>query len=156
MTCNAIKKCTHSCTSGNCKTVICTAETCYQSCTGGGCGLECHGQSCEQSCTKGNCQMKCPSDASKCEQRCTLNKDKCTTEVLVPTVTDAPTTAAPFVPDDCDRVEDGVCYQSCTNVGCTMTCNNSPYYHSCEQSCTGMLHVKRVKGRARLIRGNSN
>ena len=126
MTCNAPTKCDFSCTSGNCETVICKADTCYESCTGGGCGLECHGNSCEQSCTKGNCELQCPSDAEKCEQRCTLNKDQCTLKDLV---------VPP--PDECEKMEDGVCYQSCTKGGCTMECFNSEDYHSCEQSCTG-------------------
>ena len=123
MTCSAPTKCVFNCTSGNCQTVICKADTCEESCTGGGCGLECHGNSCEQSCTKGNCQLQCPIDAEKCEQRCTINKDQCVTEVLVP--------------DECDSVQDGVCHQSCTGGGCTMECFDSGYYHSCEQSCTG-------------------
>ena len=46
-------------------------------------------------------------------------------------------TTAPVIPDECDRVEDGVCFQSCTAGGCNMECYNSQYYHSCEQSCTG-------------------
>ena len=80
MKCSAPTKCELSCTGGNCKAVICEADTCEESCTGGGCGLECHGKNCEQSCTSGNCQLQCPSDAVKCEQRCTINKDKCTIE----------------------------------------------------------------------------
>jgi len=80
MKCSAPTKCEFSCTGGNCKTAICEADTCEESCTGGGCGLECHGKNCEQSCTSGNCQLQCPSDAVKCEQRCTINKDKCTIE----------------------------------------------------------------------------
>ena len=147
MTCSAPTKCDFSCTSGNCQTVICKADTCYESCTGGGCGLECHGNSCEQSCTSGNCNLQCPSDAEKCEQRCTLNKDQCTIEDLVPTevpttgapTTEAPTTEPPFVSYECNRVEDGVCYQSCTGGGCTMECFNSVDYHSCDQSCTGKI-----------------
>ena len=123
MTCNARTKCTHSCTAGNCATVICKADTCEESCTGGGCGLECHGSYCEQSCTKGNCNLECREDAGTCEQRCTINKDGCT--------------VGPIVPDECDSVEDGVCVQSCTNSGCQMECFDSDYYHSCEQSCTG-------------------
>ena len=123
MACSAPTKCTFSCTSGNCQSVLCKADTCVESCTGGGCGLECHGNSCEQSCTKGNCQLQCPYDADKCEQRCTINKDKCIVEDLVP--------------DECSSLEDGVCYQSCTGGGCDMECFNSQYYHSCEQSCTG-------------------
>ena len=127
MECSAPTKCTFSCTAGNCATVICKADTCEQSCTGGGCGLECHGSNCEQSCTKGNCQLQCPSDAEKCDQRCTINKDQCTIEETVP--------------DQCNGgVENGVCYQSCTTGGCDMECNESSlHYHSCEQSCTGML-----------------
>ena len=84
MKCSAPTKCTFSCTGGDCEEVIFEADTCYQSCTGGGCGLECHGKSCEQSCTKGNCNLQCPSDAEKCEQSCTINKDECTVEDLVP------------------------------------------------------------------------
>ena len=130
MKCSAPTKCVFSCTSGNCKTVICEADTCEQSCTGGGCGLECHGNSCEQSCTKGNCNLQCDSQAEKCEQRCTINKDQCTIEDIVP--------------DECDSVEDGVCYQSCTGGGCQdMECFHSPlYYHTCEQSCTGKYSYK--------------
>ena len=124
MTCSAHTKCVFSCTSGNCQTGICKADTCEQSCTGGGCGLECQGNSCEQSCTKGNCQLQCPYSAEKCEQRCTINKDQCVTEVLAP--------------DECDSVDgDGVCYKSCTGGGCTMECFDSKFYHSCDQSCTG-------------------
>ena len=52
------------------------------------------------------------------------------------TVTVAPTTAAPYVPVECDRVEDGVCYQYCNAGGCKMECFHSEYYHSCDQSCT--------------------
>ena len=125
MKCSAPTKCEFSCTTGNCKTVICEADTCEESCTGGGCGLECHGKSCEQSCTKGNCHLQCPYNAEKCEQRCTINKDKCTIE--------------DYVPDECDSLDGGVCIQSCTGGGCSnMECfNSSLYYHSCEQSCTG-------------------
>ena len=130
MKCSAPTKCEFSCTGGNCKTVICEADTCEESCTGGGCSLECHGKSCEQSCTKGDCQLQCAYNAEKCEQRCTINKDKCTIE--------------DYVPDECDSLDGGVCIQSCTGGECSnMECFNSPlYYDSCEQSCTGeCLHL---------------
>ena len=133
MTCEASTKCVSSCTSGNCASVICKADTCEQSCTGGGCGLECHGTTCEQSCTKGNCALQCSSEAQTCDQRCTINKDGCTKE-YVDFSTEAPTTEAPA--PECDSVEDGVCSQSCTRGGCTQKCFNSDVYHSCEQSCT--------------------
>ena len=130
MKCSAPTKCVFSCTSGNCETVICKADTCEQSCTGGGCGLECHGNSCEQGCTKGNCNLQCLSQAEKCEQRCTINRDQCT--------------IGHTVPDECDHVEDGVCYQTCKGGGCQdMECFDSPlYYHTCEQSCTGKFSYK--------------
>ena len=80
MECSAPTQCTFSCTAGNCATNVCKADTCEQICTGGGCGLECHGSSCEQRCTSGNCQLQCPSDAEKCDQSCTINKDQCTIE----------------------------------------------------------------------------
>ena len=127
MECSAPTKCTFSCTGGNCATVVCKADTCEQSCTGGGCGLECHGSSCEQSCTSGSCQLQCPREGDKCDQWCLINKDQCTIEETAP--------------EECNRgVEDGVCYQSCNQGGCDMECyENSSYYHSCEQSCTGMF-----------------
>ena len=139
MTCEASTKCEFGCTSGNCASVICKADTCEQSCTGGGCGLECHGTTCEQRCTKGNCELQCSSEAETCEQGCTINKDGCTKEYIdfsteAPT-TEAPTTEAPA--PECDHVEDGVCIQSCTGGGCTLECFNSDAYHSCEQICTG-------------------
>ena len=58
-----------------------------------------------------------------------------TTEV--PTTEAPATTTAPYVPAECDSLENNVCYQSCTAGGCTMECFNSEYYHSCDQSCTG-------------------
>ena len=124
MKCSAPTKCTFRCTGGNCQSVICKADTCVESCTGGGCGLKCYGNSCEQSCTAGNCQLQCPYDADKCEQSCIINKDKCIVQDLVP--------------DECFSLKDGVCYQYCTGGGCDMECFNSPlYYHSCKQFCTG-------------------
>ena len=125
MTCSAPTKCFFSCTAGNCQTV-CKADTCEEACTGGGCGLECHGNSCEQGCTSGNCQLQCPHLAEKCEQSCTTNKNTCVIEDLAP--------------DECNMVLDGVCWQSCYggDARCTMECfNNSKYYHSCDQTCTG-------------------
>ena len=152
MTCSAPAKCDFSCTAGNCATVICKADTCDQSCTGGGCGLECHGKYCEQSCTIGNCQLQCPSDAETCEQRCTANKDQCTIEYLesstatvastAATTTEATTvTTASATGDECEELENRVCYQSCTGGGCDMQCFNSALYDSCEQSCTGEFLV---------------
>ena len=134
MECSAPTKCTFSCTAGNCATVVCKADTCEQICTGGGCGLECHGSSCEQICTSGNCQLQCPREREKCDQSCTINKDQCTIEETAP--------------DECTGgVENGVCYQWCTQGGCDMECyENSLYYHSCEQSCTGMF-----KGSKRML-----
>ena len=134
MTCEASTKCEFSCTTGNCASVICKADTCEQSCTRGGCGLECHGTTCEQRCTKGNCELQCSSEAQTCEQRCTINKDGCTKEYIDFSAL-APTTEAPA--PECDDVEDGVCIQSCTRGGCKLQCFNSDVYHSCEQSCTG-------------------
>ena len=134
MTCEASTKCESSCTSGDCASFICKAETCEQWCTGGGCGLECHGTTCEQSCTKGNCALQCPSEAETCQQSCTINKDGCTVE-YIDFSTEAPTTEAPA--PECDHVQDGVCFQSCTGGGCTLKCFNSDAYHSCEQGCTG-------------------
>ena len=133
MTCEASTKCEFSCTSGNCASVICKADTCEQRCTGGGCGLECHGSTCEQSCTRGNCALQCSSEAETCEQRCTINKGGCTVE-YIDFSTEAPTTEAPA--PECDHVEDGVCFQSCTGGGCTLKCFSSDVYHSCYQSCT--------------------
>ena len=135
MTCEAPTKCEFSCTSGDCDPTICKADTCDQSCTGGGCGLECHGTTCEQSCTRGNCALQCSSEADTCEQRCTVNKDGCTVEYTDFT-TVAPTTEAASA-DECDHVADGVCFQSCTGGGCSLKCLNSDKYHSCDQSCTG-------------------
>ena len=146
--------------------MTCYAESCKQICYVSGCGLECHGKSCQQECPKGNCRLKCPENAEKCDQECgspfpfPFKKSMCTKEYLQPsttvaptteaattepTTTEAPTTAAPFVPDECERVEDGVCYQACTKGNCEMECYNSEYYHSCEQSCTGnsLLLLKR-------------
>ena len=125
LTCESSTKCTFSCTSGNCASVTCKADTCEQSCTGGGCGLECHGTTCEQSCTGGNCALQCPSEAETCQQICTINRDRCTIEYI-----QAPRT-------ECDSVENGICIQSCIGGGCTLKCLKSDEYHSCEQSCTG-------------------
>lgn len=153
MTCSARTKCDFVCTAGNCKTVICKADTCEEVCTGGGCGLECHGKNCEQICTGGNCKLQCPSDAKKCQQWCTVNRDKCTIEDLknstteatttkAPT-TEAPTTAAPSIPNECNEVRDGVCSQYCVRGGCMMECFNSTRYHSCEQICTGNITLRK-------------
>ena len=152
MTCNAIKKCTHRCISGNCRPVTCNAKSCSLSCTGGGCfmvcngqsceqscsrggcDMQCHGQSCEQSCTNGNCDLQCPLGATKCQQRCIINKNKCK-KAVVPVVNVAPTAAV--VPPECSRIHNRICFQSCAKGGSTMICNKSPFYDSCDQSCTG-------------------
>ena len=149
MTCSAPTKCDFICTVGNSKKSICKADTCEESCTGGGCGLKCHGKSCEQSCTRGNCQLQCPTERQKCEQRCTINGDKCiindlvipntknlTTKApaIVTTATEAtttvastskaPTTKVRSAPNECNEVRHGVCYQCCVGGGCTMECFN--------------------------------
>ena len=134
MRCSAPTKCTFSCTRGNCKRVICGANTCVQSCTGGGCGLECSGKRCQQRCTMGNCQLQCPGHASSCQQRCTVNRNKCTVKKLGVTAT--PTTLR-VVPRECRRVTNGICYQYCVGGGCNLACFKSPRYHSCQQVCTG-------------------
>ena len=65
---------------------------------------------------------------------------QCTKEILPPPTTSATTTvttAPPFVPDECDSLEDGVCYQLCPEGSCVLECFNSTYYNSCAQSCNG-------------------
>ena len=154
MTCNATNKCTHICTGGNCAAMCnsdscsqlcpgggcnmsCNGESCEQFCTLGGCSMDCQGQRCEQACTLGDCQLVCPRETPSCRQRCTTNKDKCQVDYLVPAITAAPTIPISVAPSECDRIEKGVCYQYCTGGGCTMKCNESPHYDSCDQSCTG-------------------
>lgn len=136
MTCSAPTKCEFICTGGNCKSVICKADTCEEVCTDGGCGLQCYGNSCDQVCVTGNCKLQCPNpnDPEKCRQSCTLNKDKC----IINKVNSTDQTPTTKVPDECNKVEDGVCYQPCPGGGCTLECfNNTKYYHSCKQICTG-------------------
>lgn len=123
MTCEAPTKCEFVCTGGNCDSVICKADTCDQSCTGGGCGLECHGNTCEQSCTLGNCALQCPSQAETCKQTCTANKDKCTIEYIWCT---------------------GACIL-CAKVGSTF-CHDPRYYLQLPMhACRGMYLLKHSK-----------
>ena len=158
------KKCKMNCEAESCKQVCarggceldCEGKYCEQSCPGGKCKLKClidakkckqSGRQCKQSgkqCTKevvypATTAVTTTTEATTTEAPTT---EATTTEATTTqaTTTEAPTiaaTTAPVVPNECDSVTGGVCYQSCTKGGCNMECFNSQYYHSCEQSCTG-------------------
>ena len=111
----------------------------YDFVTGGPCEFNCQAKYCDQSCPHGGCTITCPSDNKVCQQMCGPGK-QCTKEIMpLPTTpaTTTVTTAPPFVPDECDNLEDGVCYQFCPEGSCVLECFNSTYYNSCAQSCNG-------------------
>lgn len=98
--------------------------------TGGPCRLNCQPKYCDQSCPQGGCTITCPSDNKVCQQMCGPGK-QCTKDIMPPPTTPATTTvttAPPFVPDECESLEDGVCYQFCPGGSCVLECFNSTYY----------------------------
>ena len=102
----------------------------YEFVTGGPCRLNCQPKYCDQSCPQGGCTITCPSDNKVCQQMCGPGK-QCTKEIMPPPTTPATTTvttAPPFVPDECESLEDGVCYQFCPGGSCVLECFNSTYY----------------------------
>ena len=129
----------------------CRATTCEQTCVLGGCSLVCHGKYCNQACQGGYCKLQCPSDAKECKQSCGPGQPCSKVIAKLPTPT-------PYSPAECSSVANGVCKQFCSADSCDMKCFNSPYYHSCELSCTGMylitfIYQKYVYRRASLGEG---
>ena len=112
----------------------CHATTCEQTCVLGGCSLVCHGKYCNQACRGGYCKLECPSDAKECKQSCGPGQPCSKVIAKLPTLT-------PYSPAECSSVANGVCKQFCSTGSCDMKCFNSPYYHSCELSCTGMYLI---------------
>ena len=108
MTCSALRKCEFSCTGGNCKPVVCRADTCEQGCAGGRCGLECHGNSCRQICPGGGCDLVFYGNS--CEQSCSNG--------------------------GCGMKCQGKrCKQSCVRGNCELQCPNPNDQRKCEQRC---------------------
>lgn len=102
----------------------------YELVTGGPCRLNCQPKYCDQSCPQGGCTITCPSDNKVCQQMCGPGK-QCTKEIMPPPTTPATTTvttAPPFVPDERESLEDGVCYQFCPGGSYVLECFNSTYY----------------------------
>ena len=102
----------------------------YEFVTGWPCRLNCQPKYCDQSCPQGGCTITCPSDNKVCQQMCGPGK-QCTKEIMPPPTTPATTTvttAPPFVPDECESLEDGVCYQFCPGGSCVLECFNSTCY----------------------------
>ena len=112
----------------------CHATTCEQTCVLGGCSLVCHGKYCNQACQGGYCKLECPSDTKECKQSCGPGQPCSKVIAKLPTPT-------PYSPAECSSVANGVCKQFCSTGSCDMKCFNSPYYHSCELSCTGMYLI---------------
>ena len=112
----------------------CHATTCEQTCVLGGCSLVCHGKYCNQACRGGYCKLECPSDAKECKQSCGPGQPCSKVIAKLPTPT-------PYSPAECSSVANGVCKQFCSTGSCDMKCFNSPNYHSCELSCTGMYLI---------------
>ena len=112
----------------------CHATTCEQTCVLGGCSLVCHGKYCNQACQGGYCKLECPSDTKECKQSCGPGQPCSKVIAKLPTPT-------PYSPAECSSVVNGVCKQFCSTDSCDMKCFNSPYYHSCELSCTDMYLI---------------
>ena len=112
----------------------CHATTCEQTCVLGGCSLVCHGKYCNQACQGGYCKLECPSDTKECKQSCGPGQPCSKVIAKLPTPT-------PYSPAECSSVANGVCKQFCSTGSCDMKCFNSPYYHSCDLSCTGMYLI---------------
>ena len=112
----------------------CHATTCEQTCVLGGCSLVCHGKYCNQACQGGYCKLECPSDTKECKQSCGPGQLCSKVIAKLPTPT-------PYSPAECSSVANGVCKQFCSTGSCDMKCFNSPYYHSCDLSCTGMYLI---------------
>ena len=118
----------------------CHATTCEQTCVLGGCSLVCHGKYCSQACQGGYCKLQCPSDAKECKQSCGSGQPCSKVIAKLPTPATTASTAT-YSPAECSSVANGVCKQFCSTDSCDMKCFNSPYYHSCELSCTGMYLI---------------
>ena len=119
----------------------CHATTCEQTCVLGGCSLVCHGKYCNQACQGGYCKLQCPSDAKECKQSCGPGQPCSKVIAMLPTPATTASTV-PYSPAECSTVANGVCKQFCSADSCDMKCFNSPYYHSCELSCTGIAVVQ--------------
>ena len=124
----------------------CHATACEQTCVLGGCSLVCHGKYCNQACQGGYCKLECPSDTKECKQSCGPGQPCSKVIAKLPTPT-------PYSPAECSSVVNGVCKQFCSTDSCDMKCFNSPYYHSCELSCTGMYLITFIYQKYVLARG---